>query len=316
MDVHRRGAARARLSGVALAAAFLASGCIPDVVPEQPIITARKCDGVEPACGPKGDEDCCAVGTIAGGTFNRTNNANLSAHVSTFALDRFEVTVGRFRQFVEAYPDSSPAAGDGAHPRIENSGWDPAWDASLPADQAALKAQVGGCGEFFKTWTDAPGYHEELPINCVTWYVAFAFCAWDGGRLPTDAEWDYAAAGGTDQRTHPWGPGSPDTVGVTYLCTTDLASCVDTVGSTSPASDGRYGQADLAGSMAEWNLDYHAMLKEPCDDCAALTDATMGREVRGGDFNHDANAFVITSRLGVPPETPLTTIGIRCARDP
>jgi formylglycine-generating enzyme required for sulfatase activity len=56
----------------------------------------------------------------------------------------------------------------------------------------------------------AAGANEALPINCVHWYDAFQFCAWDGGWLPTEAEWEMAAAGGAENRRYPWGGALPN----------------------------------------------------------------------------------------------------------
>ena len=48
-------------------------------------------------------------------------------------------------------------------------------------------------------------------MNCVNWFEAYAFCIWDGGFLPSDTEWEYAAAGGSLQREYPWGSTAPGT---------------------------------------------------------------------------------------------------------
>ena len=117
------------------------------------------------------------------------------------------MTVGRFRAFVNAGKGTQanpPSPGDGAHPLLGQSGWSSSFNGSLPTDTTALRAALK-CSGSYDTWTDTPGGNETLAMNCLTWFDAFAFCAWDGGRLPTEAEWNYAAAGGSEQRVYPWG---------------------------------------------------------------------------------------------------------------
>ncbi|WP_437518458.1 formylglycine-generating enzyme family protein [Sorangium sp. So ce1099] len=282
------------------------------------------CVGLPDTCGPNGDESCCATAeAVPGGTFNRDNDPVYPATVSGFLLDRFEVTVGRFRRFVEAYPGSRPEAGAGAHPRIEDSGWDPNWDSNLPADAAALRTAVK-CDVTYQTWTDGSSDHEHLPMNCLSWDVAFAFCAWDGGRLPTEAEWNYAAAGGSQQRLYPWSASASDdaidTSHAVYDCRADgsassacALSDIQPVGSKSPTGDGRWRQADLAGNMSELILDWHADYPANCTDCANML-STPARVTRGGSFRGRASAM-LSSLRGVSGQSDrLNYVGARCAR--
>ncbi|WP_272422503.1 formylglycine-generating enzyme family protein [Polyangium jinanense] len=291
------------------------TACFPDVEPN--VFSLPRCDRVEPRCGPDGDESCCADAVVLGGTFNRVNDPQFPATVADFRLDRFEVTVGRFRQFVAGYPQNKPQKDHGSHPRLAGSGWDPGWDDHLPRDRAELEASLG-CDPNFRTWTDGPGPNEELPINCVSWYVAFAFCAWDEARLPTKAEWNYAAAHGNEQRTYPWGEATPTPDLAAYGCdTTNMGCLIPRVGSRSPAGDGESGHADLAGSMSEWLLDYHGTHPTPCNDCANLSDKDEdnGREARGGDFAHSTEGLATTFELGFTPESREAFLGFRCARE-
>ncbi|WP_231864471.1 formylglycine-generating enzyme family protein [Sorangium cellulosum] len=298
----------------ALAIPLAAAGaCIPDVEPD--VFVVPRCEQVAPTCGPAADESCCAAGEVVGGQFNRLNDVRYPATVADFQLDRFEATVGRFRQFVAGYPATRPKAGVGAHPLIQGSGWDPAWDASLPAGQDELRASLQ-CDSNFRTWTDEPAGNEAAPINCVSWYLAFAFCAWDEGRLPTEAEWNYAAVGGNDHRAYPWGDEAPSQDLAVFDCDTTTTVCpIPSVGSKSPAGDGRWEQADLAGSLFEWVLDYHADLTGTCTNCAALTDGGFGRGSRGGAFSHTEETLSPTYRIGELPERALSFYGFRCARD-
>ncbi|AGP33065.1 hypothetical protein SCE1572_00265 [Sorangium cellulosum So0157-2] len=259
-----------------------------------------------------------------GGSFKRDNDERYPARVSGFALDRFEVTVGRFRKFVEAYPGSKPKAGAGKHPLIDGSGWNDGWDDSwLPANAAALKETLK-CDSTWRIWTDVPEAHEHLPVNCLSWYLAFAFCAWDGGRLPTEVEWNYAAAGGEQQREYPWSEPRDATIDESYAaydCTGDGSPASDCeltdilpVGSR-PKGDGRWGQADLAGNVWEWALDWHADYpEEECEDCANMA-AASDRVVRGGAFVNDASYLPTSYRTYDDPADSENDVGVRCARD-
>jgi formylglycine-generating enzyme required for sulfatase activity len=234
--------------------------------------------------------------------------------VSAFSLDKFEVSVGRFRKFVDAYPGSKPSAGAGAHPVIgAPSGWQAAWDVNLPVDRAALVASVK-CSAATQTWTDAPGADEARAMNCLSWYVAFAFCSWDGGRLPTEAEWEYAAAGGSENRLYPWGGTAPTCAHANF------EGCpfnVNFVGSPG-AGIGLFGHADLAGNVLEWALDWHDLdwYANPAatgTDVANLTTAAS-RILRGGYYGSTAPLIRAADRGYLSPGTRFGNVGVRCAR--
>lgn len=283
------------------------------------------CIDLPNTCGAPMTEGCCFSPLVDGGTFNRSNDANFPAQISPFRLDRFEVSVGRFRKFVGAYPGNQPKEGAGAHPHLEYSGWKTAWEAYLSLDQMGLQAALK-CDKDFQTWTDTPENNEALPINCVTWFEAFAFCAWDGGRLPTEAEWNYAAAGGDQQRVYPWSNPPPSTAinssYAVYDCKGDgsiagacSAADIRHVGSTSKVGDGLWGQADLAGNIWEWTLDwYYGAYVNPCVDCANL-DPLWGRVLRGGSWVFDASFLLSSYRHYEYPTHRSAGSGFRCARD-
>ena len=86
--------------------------------------------------------DCCASSPVVGGTFEQGQPDAFSATVSSFVLDDYEVTVGRFRNFVAAYDAwraaGNPKANSGADANVPNSGWDAAWTEALPPNAANI----------------------------------------------------------------------------------------------------------------------------------------------------------------------------------
>ena len=134
------------------------------------------------------------------------------------------------------------------------TGWDAAnWNGQLLADTNALKAAMK-CDPTYRTWTDNADANETLPMNCIDWYESFASCVWDGGRLPTEAEWNYAAAGGSEERPYPWSMNLNDqTIDDSYAVyiydNMFETPPIGMVGSKSSKGDGKWGQSGLAGNM-------------------------------------------------------------------
>jgi len=296
------------------------------------------CSGLPVDCGSPSHESCCESPTVTGGTFERDNDPSLPGNISSFRLDKYEVTVGRFRKFVDSVVAGwVPPPGSGRHTHLNGGsglsnsaatghelGWDATWNTNLPATKDAWDSAYHlTCDQAFATWTPDRASHENLPINCVNWYEASAFCIWDQGFLPSDAEENYAAAGGSEQRAYPWGATVPSgsTDLAVFGCYFNAAgNCTDftniaPVGSV-VAGNGRYGQADLAGNVAEWNLDWDAPNSvSACDDCAYLQ-PEIARVERGGSFFFYASLMLSTAHDGVPPMARSFDLGLRCARTP
>jgi formylglycine-generating enzyme required for sulfatase activity len=283
-------------------------GALPTVGP--------RCAGLARTCGSGNDGDCCAIGTVQGGTFKRSydavanTDANHDATVASFVLDAYEVTTGRFRGFVADYPASLPKAGSGKNPNnADDPGWDAAWNAEMPPDATTLLADMARCGS---TWSLAAT--EQRPINCITWFEAYAFCIWDSGRLPTEAEWNYAASAGDEQRVYPWSmPPSDTTIDAVHA----VYSVPKPAGVGSARGQGKYGQWDLAGNVNEWVLDRaNNAYVTPCSNCADLrTGSVDARVVRGGSFASPASELMSAFRKAAEPAVRYAASGVRCARD-
>lgn len=277
-------------------------------------------------CGPVKNEHCCATLRVEGGTFHRSNDKTVPATVSAFRLDRFVVTVGRFRRFVDALIEGwRPEDGAGKHSHLHNGkglasagefehGWRSTWTSAMPSTKTDW-LEVLSCSSDRATWSSKPEDKEAYPINCISWLEAYAFCIWDGGFLPSEAEWNYAAAGGSEQRYYPWSnPPSDTAIDCTFANYNVCEKGVSVIG-LFPQGDGKWGHADLAGNLWEWALDYYGVYESPCVDCAYLTTASE-RTLRGGSFLVPATSLATPFRNSSAETARSGNIGVRCARSP
>jgi len=302
------------------------------------------------------NESCCNAILVAGGTFpmgrssSGTDACLASWDCSTYSdeqpehqatvrpyyLDKYEVTVGRYRAIVAAYDTwlqaGHPQLDEGRFQSLAGTGWQSTWSV-IPTHSYGVAYELTKRipEDSDQTWTDTPGQAEYYPVYGMSWFMAAAFCIWDGGRLPTEAEWEFAAAGGDENRLFPWGLGLPvasgpnanAVFGCSLNCTTwqkDLAP----VGSR-PLGDGRYGHADLEGSVSEWIYDLYGRYSDAggaCTDCIQVQNQDLNSNacIRGiGGFTTPAREgevdFRVATRGEAPRQSEMKGLGIRCARD-
>jgi formylglycine-generating enzyme required for sulfatase activity len=301
--------------------------------------TGNDCGGVS------GTTSCCESLPVSGGTPFQTTvfDAGITTTVSSFRLDTFEVTVGRFRAFVSALASASgipgwtasggglsPPVGAGKHTHLHNangllnsgsgggyeSGWQAGWPA-MPTSSATWTTQLSSCTSTFDTWNAGD---DKLPMSCMTWYDAYAFCIWDDGFLPSVSEFNYAYMGGTNEWEYPWGNSPPNPSLAVYVPGFAGAGAyggIAPVGSV-PAGKGVWGQLDLAGNLWEWVLDWadQPSTTQSCSDCADTNSTEGSRIQRGGSFGDGIASLLSSNTTSDGPTNTYGNYGFRCARVP
>ena len=197
--------------------------------------------------------------------------------LDAYSIDKYEVTNARYKACVDA---------GGCEPPQEASSY--------------TRAVYFGNPEF-----------ADYPMIKVNWHQASAFCAWEGKRLPTEAEWEKAARG-TDGRIYPWGDQAP---------TQELANFDGNVGDTTPvgsypAGASPYGVMDMAGNVWEWVNDWYDgsyYSQSPSENPQGPASGEY-RVLRGGSWGDYGISVRSAIRYYNGPGIWYYSVGFRCVR--
>jgi formylglycine-generating enzyme required for sulfatase activity len=244
-----------------------------------------------------------------------------------FYMDAVPVTNAAFKEFVDA---------TGYHTEAERFGWSFVFTGDLSDAHPDAERVVGV--EWWRkidgaSWLHPEGpdshieHRREHPVTQVSWNDAAAYAAWAGKRLPTEAEWEYAARGGLDQKLFPWGDElTPDG---THLCNVWQGAFPG----TNTAEDGYvsvapvqafppngYGLYSMTGNTWEWCADWF----HPTFHVEATRVNPVGppvgaaRVLKGGSYlchSSYCNRYRVAARSSNTPDSATTNMSFRCVRD-
>ena len=218
-----------------------------------------------------------------------------TVHVDAFYMDVYEVTNAQFKTFLDANPQWRKDRIDG---RFHD-------------------------GPYIYRWrgNNYPSGEANHPVTHVSWYAAMAYAAWAGKRLPTEAEWEYAARGGLEGKRYPWG----DVLTPADANYSFNAGGATPVGQYSPNG---YGLYDMAGNVWEWCLDTYASdfyARSPRQNPLAgkmplrevitnYSNVTTSRVFRGGSWDNPPQVLRVGRREWDSPSSTNFPLGFRCVR--
>jgi formylglycine-generating enzyme len=255
-------------------------------------------------------------------------------HIDPFYIDRYPVTNAQFAEFVRATGYTTEA---------ERFAWSFVFQGHIaPEDFPRLVDQkVPGvswwCRVNHSDWRHPEGPDTNIharsnyPVIHVSWNDAAAYAAWAGKRLLTEAEWEFAARGGLEQKLYPWGDDL--TPGGQHLCNiwqgdfpnNDTAE--DGFAGTSPVDafpPNHFGLYSITGNAWEWCNDWwhpnwhlEATRRNPVGPDLSAT-AGSAKLMKGGSYlchRSYCNRYRVAARTSNTPDSATTNITFRCALD-
>lgn len=251
--------------------------------------------------------------------------------LSPFAIDAYPVTNADFAAFVRATGHVTESERYGTsfvfHAQVPEERYD-----ELVVD--TLAAAPWWCLVRGACWHAPEGPGSTIdgrmhhPVVHVSWNDAMAYCAWSGAALPTEAQWEYAARGGLEQKLYPWGDElTPDG---RHLCNVwqgefpHVNTAEDGFAATCPVDafpPNGHGLYSVTGNTWEWCADYWstAFTNSPCRDPQGPQGPIHGtaRVMKGGSFLCHAsycNRYRPAARTMNTPDSAASNIGFRCTR--
>lgn len=250
--------------------------------------------------------------------------------VDAFFIDRTAVGNAQFADFVDA---------TGYRTEAETFGWSYVFKGLLPkarqrrfGNALDVKAVPWWLAVEGACWRKPEGAGSQLrgrlhhPVVHVSWNDAVAFCRWAGKRLPTEAEWEYAARGGLAAKRFPWGdellPGGRHRCNIWQGRFPHLNTAADGHVGTAPAKSFRangFGLYNMAGNVWEWcadwySPDWHRTHSRNNPKGPASGDRKI---LKGGSYLcHDSycNRYRVAARYANTPDSGTGNAGFRCVR--